>query len=72
MAWMDSEATPYPDAPWNQDRAVAQGRPQRRAAAIKVAVQGFEGAVAIPHWAIFIAGGVVGAIIAFYATGSRS
>ena len=69
---MDSEATPYPDAPWNQDRAVAQGRPQRRAAAIKVTVQGFEGEVAIPHWAIFIAGGVVGAITAFYATGSRS
>ena len=69
---MDSEATPYPDAPWNQDRGVVQGRPQRRAAAIKVTVQGFEGAVAIPHWAIFIAGGVVGAIMALYATGSRS
>ena len=72
MAWMDSEATPHPEAPWNQDRAVAQGRPQRRAAAFKVAVQGFERAVAIPHWAIFIAGGVVGAVIAFYAAGSRS
>ena len=69
---MDSEATPYPDAPWSQDRGVAEGRPQRRAAAIKLAIQGFEGAVAIPQWAIFIAGGVVGAIIALYATSSKS
>jgi hypothetical protein len=69
---MDSESTPYPDAPWHQDRGVAQGRPQRRAAAFKLAIQGFEGPVAIPHWIIFIAGGVVGAIIALYATSSKS
>ena len=38
----------------SMDRGVSQGRPQRRASALKVAVQGFEGRVIIPPWAVFI------------------
>ena len=68
---MDGEETLYPDAPWNQDRGVVQGRPQRRAASMKVAIQGFECPVVIPHWIVFIAGGAVGAIIALYAASSK-
>ena len=69
---MEGEATLYPDAPWRQDRGVSQGRPQRRAAALKVAVQGFEGRVITPPWAVFIAGVVVGAVVVFYVTCSKS
>ena len=68
---MDSDETLYPDAPWNQDRGVIQGRPQRRATSMKLAILGFEGPVVIPHWIIFIAGGAVVAIIALYATSSK-
>jgi hypothetical protein len=34
------------------DRGISQGRPQRRAAALKVAVQGFEGSVTTPPGAV--------------------
>ena len=72
---MDREATLYPDAPWQQEETphseapwnqycYAQGRPQRRAAAAKMPIQGFESRATIPYWAIFISGAVVGAVIA--------
>jgi len=35
-------------------------------------VQGFEGRVIIPPWAVFIAGVVVGAVVVFYVTCSKS
>ena len=69
---MEGEATLYPDAPWRQDRGVPEGRPQRRASALKVVVQGFEGRVTIPPWAVFISGVVVGATVALYVACSKS
>ena len=68
---MEEDATLYPDAPRRQDRSVSEGRPQRLASALKVAVQGFEGRVIIPPCAIFIAGVVVGAGVVLYATYSK-
>ena len=53
-------------------RGVAQGRPHRGAADLKVAVQGFEGRVIIPPWTIFIAGVVVGAVVVLYVTCSKA
>ena len=53
-------------------RGVAQGRPDRRAADLKVAVRGFEGRVITPPWAVFIAGVVVGAVVVFYVTCSKA
>ena len=68
---MEEDATPYPDAPWRQDRSVVEGRPQRRVADLKAAVQGFEASVVISPWAIFIAGVVVGASVVLYVTYSK-